>query len=271
MLQRNTTRAEPGGRDLSDADRAGSLFVQSVEKAMTVLSAFHHAEGPLTLTDIATRANIDRSAAQRMVHTLRALNYIARSADGHGFVPGVRILDHTLDFLRLNPLVRQATPVLQELRSTVRERVDFSLFDDLRVIYAIRLQTKRQTFNASIVGHSVPCFCCSGGWAMLARLPQEEARSIVQRSDRRPFTPHTLTEVDEIMDQIAQTRDRGYAVAQHQILQGEIVLGFAVLDSSGAPVAAVHIAGSLADWTLEDFVARNGPPGQQAARALSKY
>lgn len=270
-MPRNTTRAEPGRRDPSAEDRAGSLFVQSVEKAMGVLSAFHHADGPLTLTDIAARAGLDRSAAQRMVHTLRALSYIERDADGHGFVPGVRVLDHTLDYLRLNPLVRQATPVLQELRATVRERVDLSLFDDLRVIYAVRMQTKRQTFNATIVGHSVPTFCASGGWAILARLPEAQACDIVERSDRRPFTPHTLTDVDEIMAQIAETRANGYALALSQILSGEIAMGFAVLDSAGAPVGAIHIAGSLAEWTPEDYVARIAPMGQQAARALSKY
>lgn len=89
-MPRNTTRAEPGKRALTADDRSGALFVQSVEKAMNVLSAFHHSDGPLTLSEIAARAGLDRSAAQRMVHTLRTLGYIERDADGHGFVPGLR-------------------------------------------------------------------------------------------------------------------------------------------------------------------------------------
>jgi DNA-binding IclR family transcriptional regulator len=270
-MPRNTTRAEPGKRALTDADRAGSLFVQSVEKAMGVLAAFHHADGPLTLSDIAARAGLDRSAAQRMVHTLRATGYIERDTDGHGFIPGMRILDHTLDYLRINPLVRQATPVLQELRSSVRERIDLSLFDDLRLVYAIRLQTKRQTFNASLVGHSVPTFCTSGGWAVLARMPQDRARDLIERSDRRPFTPHTITDVDALMEQIEQTRARGHSLCIDQILLGEIAMGFAILDSEGAACAAIHIAASTAEWTTEDFVVRFTPLGQHAARALSRY
>lgn len=268
---RNTIRAETGRSANLEEERASPLFVRSVEKAMAVLSAFHHTEGPLTLSEIASRAGLDRSAAQRMVHTMRALGYISRDASGHGYVPGVGILDHTLDFLRLNPLVRQATPVLQELRTTVRERIDLSLFDDLRMIYAVRLQTKRQPFNASNVGHSVPTFCTSGGLAILARLPEDTARDLVARSDRRPFTPNTITEIDEIMQAVEQTRAQGYALALNQILPGEIAMGFAILDSKGAPVAAIHIAGSLAEWTPEEFRARTAPLGQQAARALSKY
>lgn len=270
-MPRNTTRAEPGRRELTADDRAGSLFVQSVEKALTVLSAFHHADGPLSLSDIATRARIDRSAAQRMVHTLRILGYIRRDAGERGFVPGLRILDHTLDYLRLDPLVRQATPVLQELRASILERVDLSLFDELRMIYAIRLQTKRQTFNTSIVGHSVPTFCSSGGWAMLAKLSDTQARDIIDRSDRRPFTPHTMTDPNEIMDHIAQTRANGYALTLNQILSGEIAMGFPVLNAKGEPVAAIHVAGSLSEWTPEEYVRKVAPLGQQAARAVSQY
>ncbi len=211
-MTRNTTRAESGVRGLTDTQRSETLFVQSVERAMSVLSTFHHAEGPMTLSEVAKGAGMDRSAAQRMVHTLRTLGYIERDTEGHGFLPGIRILDHTLDTLRLNPLVRRATPVLQELRKSVRERVDLSLFDDLRVLYAVRLQTKRQKFSTTLVGHSVPTFCSSGGWAIMSKLPDDRVHDIIERSDRRPFTPDTLTGVDDILEQVQETRSKGYAI-----------------------------------------------------------
>ncbi|QBF32670.1 IclR family transcriptional regulator [Thalassococcus sp. S3] len=270
-MPRNTTRAESGLRAPTDAQRADPLFVRSIERAMQVLSAFHHADGPLSLSDIAEMAKMDRSGAQRMVHTLRNLGYVRRDASGHGFVPDLRILDHTLDYLRLDPLVRRATPILQELRKTVRERVDLSLFDDLRVLYAVRLQSKRETFNTTLVGHSVPTFCSSGGWAILSKLPDERVRDIVERSDRRPFTPHTLTEIDAVLDKVAETRRNGYAVSLNQILNGEIAAGFPVLDPDGRPVGAIHVAGSLAEWSPEDFVHRFVPLGLEAARGISLY
>jgi IclR family pca regulon transcriptional regulator len=139
------------------------------------------------------------------------------------------------------------------------------------VLYAVRLQTKRQTLNTSLVGHSVPTFCSSGGWAILSKLPSEQARDIVKRSDRRPFTPDTVSEVDEIMDHIAETRIKGYSLTTNQILSGEIAAGFPVLNNEGEPIAAIHVAGSLADWTREEYVQRVVPLGQQAARAISQY
>lgn len=270
-MTRNTTRAEPGARDLSEDQRADPLFVRGVERAMKVLSGFHHTDQPLSLSQIAQFADIDRSAAQRMVHTLRTLGYIRRDPSGQGFVPGIRILDHTLDVLRLDPLVRRATPVLQELRKVVRERVDLSIFDDLRVVYAVRLQSKRQTFYTTLVGHSVPTYCSSGGLAILSKLPDAQVQDIIARSDMRPFTPHTVTSASQVLEQVAQTRDRGYSIGVSQILTGEIALGFPVLNAEGAPVAAIHVAGSQAEWTPEDFAANFAPLASEAARAISQF
>lgn len=270
-MSRNRTRAESGLRELSDAERADPLFVQSVERAMNVLATFHQADGPMTLAEVARHAGIDRSAAQRMVHTLRTLGYIQRDAGGHGFLPGIRVLDHTLDTLRLDPLVRRATPVLQELRRSVRERVDLSLHDDLRMVYAVRLQTKRQTFYTTLVGHAVPVFCSSGGWAILSKLDDTQVRDILDRSNRLPFTPDTLTACDAIIEEVEQTRTRGYAIACNQIMSGEIAAAFPVLDTKGVPVAALHIAGSLAEWSRDEYIQQVVPLGQEAARAISLY
>ena len=267
---RNTLRAESGVRYLSDAQRADPLFTTSIARAMQVLAAFHHADRPLSLAEIATRAGIDRSAAQRIVHTLRSLGYIRRDDEDRGFLPGIRILDHTLDFLRMHPLIQHATPVILELRRNVRERVDLSLFDGQRVVYAARMQSKRETFYATLVGHSVPTFCSSGGWAILARLEDEAVRAIVDASDRQPFTPRTLTDPEEIMAEVEATRARGYSIAVEQILLGEVAIGVAVTGPQGRPVAAIHVAGSLAEWTAEDFSTRVAPLALEAARAISQ-
>lgn len=267
---RNTLRAESGVRYLSEEQRADPLFTNSIARAMQVLAAFHHADHPLSLAEIATRAGVDRSAAQRIVHTLRKMGYITRDAEDRGFLPGIRILDHTLDYLRLNPLIQRATPVILELRRNVRERVDLSLFDGQRVVYAARMQSKRETFYATLVGHSVPTFCSSGGWAILARLEDEAVRAIVDASNRQPFTPRTLTDPEEIMAEVEATRARGYSIAVEQILLGEVAIGVAVTGPQGRPVAAIHVAGSLAEWTAEDFSTRVAPLALEAARAISQ-
>lgn len=245
------------------------LFVRSAARAMQVLSAFHQASGPLSLSEIATRAGIDRSAAQRLVHTLTVLGYVRRSADDRGYLPGIRLLDHTLDLLRLDPVVQKATPVLLELRKTIRERVDFSLYDETRLIYALRMQSKRETFYATLVGHSVPTYCTGGGRAVLAALPEAEARDILMRVALHKYTAKTETDPDAIMAQVRKVRSDGYAVVVDEFVQGEVAIGVAITRRDGLPLGAIHVAGSLSEWTPEDFVRHAAPLATEAARAIN--
>ncbi|MGV8295005.1 hypothetical protein ACV36C_39875, partial [Pseudomonas aeruginosa] len=62
---------------------------------------------------------------------------------------------------------------------------------------------------------------------------------------------------------------QGYALCMEESMVGEIVLASAVVDHSGRPLAAIHISGLLAEWTLESFSQRFSSLAVSAARALS--
>jgi len=254
----------------TDPDAAHDpLFVQSLARGFHVLASFGGAERALTLSEIASRAGITRSAAQRIVHTLRQTGHLRLSEDGRGFLPDLGILDLTYDFLRLNPLIRSASSVLLELRRNVRERVDLSLFDGQRMVYAARMQSKREMFFAMLLGHSVPTYCTSGGWAVMAMLPDAEVDALLAAADLRHITPRTLTDPDQIRAQIALVRQSGHALALEQIVMGEIALAVAIAGSDGRPVAAIHVAGSLSEWEPEEFRRRVAPLAAEAALAIT--
>lgn len=246
------------------------LFMRSVARTVAVMSAFQSARHPLSLSQVATAAGVDRSAAQRIVHSLLKLGMLTRDPEDRGYLPGLRVLDMTHDLLRLNPMLQRANPVMLELRRRVRERVDLSLFDDVRVVYALRMPSKHEIFSATIVGHAVPTYCTAGGIAILSLLPDEKVADIVKRSDLTPFTSHTIRTLDEVMVHVHATRERGHSVLCRQLLNHEVAIGAPIRDSSGAPIGAIHVAGSLQEWTAESFSDSFGPLVQNAAQTVSE-
>ncbi len=260
--------AEPPNTPTNDPPGTKSrLFLQSVARTLKVLEAFSQQPRPLSIAELSAAAGVDKSAGQRIVHTLQTLGYLERTSAG--LAPGKKVLYRAFDFLRMNALVESATPVLHELRKSVKERIDLSLLDGTDIVYVVRLQSKRETFWATLVGRRIPAFATSGGRAMLAALPDDEARTILEQSDRRAITPKTITEIPDLLAKIEEARRDGYALATEESMLGEIVLAAAVLDIHGRPVAAIHAAGSLSEWKEETFRRRVSPLVMEAARALS--
>jgi len=244
-------------------------FNQSLAKGFGILEAFSVHPGPLSLNELVEISGLERSSTQRMLHTLVALGYLERGPNQRGYVLGKKILDRTFDFLRGHPVLERATPIVEQLQHECGERVDLSLFDDLTIVYALRRQTKRQTFFATLIGRRMPIFSSSGGRAIMSHLSDAEVDDILARSHFKPLTRKSLTDPDVIRERVRQAREQGYSLAVEESLIGEVALGVAVLDHAGRPVGAIHIAGLLAEWTPESFAQRFSSLAISAARALS--
>lgn len=246
------------------------LFVRAAARAVAVLSAFEHAYKPLSLNEIAL-SGVDRSAAQRMVHTLQALDLITRDDEDRGYLPGKRILTMAYSYLRLNPVAQKATPVLLELRCRTRERVDMSFWDDTRLIYALRMPSKHEIFTATLIGNAVPVYCTAGGLAVLSCLPDAEIADIFERSPRMSYTTETFTTLAEDGGGGGRPHARPFhrlgAVAATRAGDGRA----GVRDGQGRPLGAIHLAGSLEEHSVEEFSAKFGSLLEQAGRTVSGF
>ena len=105
------------------------LYLQSVDRTFSVLETLSSFAHPPSLRELAEATNLDKSAVQRISHTLLALGYMERDPQTGGLLPGKRFLDRSFDYLRSNQIVSKAAPLLLSLRKLTDERVDFSLFD----------------------------------------------------------------------------------------------------------------------------------------------
>lgn len=260
--------AEPAGAAPPEEALDERLYLRSVGRALDALACFQSSAGPKSMNALARDLGVTKSAAQRTIYTLVAHGFLEK-AEGVGYRPGRRILDCTFDYLRLNPLVERAAPVLASLRSNTGERADLSLFDGETLIYALRYQSKRETFYSSLPGRRLPSFLSAGGRACMAHLPAAEVDAILARSALAPATPRTLTDPALLRARIAEAARDTYACAVEESSMGEIDLAAAVLDRRGRPLGAVHIAGLLGDWTEAAFRRRFAPFLTEAARALS--
>lgn len=248
-----------------------ALFVHSLEKAFKVLEVFGSGDQFLSLSEIAELSSLDKAAAQRCVHTLVETGYLEKEPRTARLMLGKKCLDLTYNLLRSNPLVVAATPILMQLGRDIGERANLSLFDGTSLIYAVRTQSGDDSyFVSALIGRRIPSFCSAGGRAALSRLPIDEAKEIISRSSLTALTRDTIVKPDKILAKVTEARERGFGSSVGEMMVGEVSVGGAILDSSGRPVAAVHIAGSLRKWEADKFEQRFGPEAARVAQLLSQ-
>lgn len=239
--------------------RKDVLNVQSVGKALSVLQCFGvdgESEKDLSLMDIVRLTGYDKSTAQRFTHTLHVAGYLAKNPHTKRYSLGVQVLELAFNFLRNNSFIEMANPHLIDLCRLTGERVSLSLFDDTSLIYAMRHQTRPDYYFSSLVGRRVPTFCTAGGRSILFCLGKAEAADILNRSSLLPFTAKTIIDREQLLKEIEKAGEMGYGVTAEEINYGEVGIGAAILDKVGKPIAAIHLIGSIAEWTPDGFEAK---------------
>lgn len=244
--------------------------VRSIGKAFEILEAFSGRGRSLSLAELTEASGLDKSSVQRVTRTLRDIGYLDQDPGTKRYSIGPRVLDLSYSYLSTHPLIARAIPVLVELRQAVKERVDLVIPDQDSIVYILRMQAKAETFRPALTGRRVPVFCTAGGRAMLAHLDDAEALRVIAGSDRRAFTRHTRTDPDAILEEVRQARRQGYCVQSEEWQPDEMVGAAPVLDARGLPVAALNIAVSLREWSLQDFEKKMVPALMAAAAELSE-
>jgi IclR family pca regulon transcriptional regulator len=254
-----------------DADRgADPLMVQSVAKAFRVLAAFDEDRPTMSLTQLAAAIDLDKSATQRFAHTLAKLGYLYKDPETKRFELSAKTLSLGYHFTRANRLVDRAMPYLLHLSKTTEETINLTVPDDTNIVFVSRFMSRHVLNNDVIVGTRLPAYCTAPGIAILSKLPLEEARAVLDRSDLRPFTPNTTYRLKDILKKLEVSAKRGFATAFEEYYHGDLSLAAAILDPKGRPVGAINIAVSRARFSPEEAEERFSPLVVAAAMSVSQ-
>lgn len=79
-------------------------------------------------------------------------------------------------------------------------------------MYLENIFTSRLNIHYSVFGKTLPMHCTGCGKAILSHLSQPEIDRIIEVIGLERFTPATITDYDQLMEELRVTRERGYAI-----------------------------------------------------------
>lgn len=256
------------------AGRSNTLFVNSVEKAFTVLGAFRKGQRELGLRDlslsqISDLSGLDKSASQRFTNTLVALGLIEKDAYTRRYRPAVGLTDFYYTYMVSNRLAEIAMPRLIEVSREHGTTINLCEPVGTEISYTIRVPHQKTAYRATIPGRRMPMFCTASGLVILANRPDDEVEQILAASHVRKITPWTVTDPVKVRKRLEKARRDGYCVSVQQSMAHEISTAAPVLDSEGRAFAAVQVPVYMPEWTTDMVEERVVPFVTETARAIS--
>lgn len=226
---------------------ATSYVIRSVQKALKVLRLFESKNAKLSLMEISDAVELNKSAVFRLLTTLTHEGFLERDPKTGKYSLGVTICVLGSSFFSSMSIRDIALPVMRRLADSsgfVVHLVIKSQDDRLIVIEKIGPSTITFIHNlSSSHGGELPIHCSGIGKVYLAGMSPERARAILESRTLETFTPHTVTNVEVILDSLPQIAKQGYALCinEHETYVNSV--GCPLFDYMGDICAGISLGG----------------------------
>jgi IclR family pca regulon transcriptional regulator len=216
-----------------DANQMGGFA-----KGLAVIEAFGRGRPVMSISETARVCGLDRATARRCLLTLVNAGYA--SSDGRLFELTPRILRLGHSYLSAS-LPRLIGPSLERLAVTLRESCSAAVLDGGDIVYVARVAQHRMMGIGLHAGSRLPAYCTALGRVLLAALPIEQSRSLLEATARVAITDRTLVDVDLIMAELNTVRTSGFAMIDGELESGSRAVAVPLLNIAGNTVAAINV------------------------------
>ena len=239
--------------------------VQSLERAFAILETMADAGGVISLSQLASDAQLPLPTIHRLVRTLVDLGYVRQEASRQ-YSLGPRLI--RLGETTSRMLGRWARPHMERLAHELGESVNLAMLDGDQVVYVGQVMASRNSMRMfTEVGRRVMPHCTGVGKAIMSDMDPAEVRDLLARTGMPARTDHTITSPDELLAELERSREREYALDEGEQELGVRCVAVAVPDASQR--LALSVSGPLTRMS-DETVQRAIGPLHRAADAISE-
>jgi IclR family KDG regulon transcriptional repressor len=246
-------------------------MVKSVSRALDIIDIVSSKKDGLGVTEIAKQMDINKSSVYRILSTLVQYGYMEQDEETSRYKLGYKFLEMSSKLLESIDLRKEAKPYLQELEKETNEVIHLVVYDQGEVIYIEKLEGTETLRMHSKVGKRAPMHCTAVGKAILAHLPSNVVLDILERKGMPRHTDKTITDKDEFLKELAQVKQKGYALDLEENEYGIRCIAVPIFDHVGKVIAAVSLSGPtirMTDERIEQLQARMRQIGKQISARL---
>jgi len=201
---RESAALPPGGDDAA---------VRSVDRAAALLISLGDADGAASVTELSRALDLHKSTVSRLLSTLERRGLVEQDCETGYFRLGVGIIRLAQSAERTLDLRTIAQAELEQLAASSRETVSLEVFDGVGAAVAIcQIDGPNLTPMPDLTGRPVAMHAIAAGKVLLASLPERTVLAIARRGLAQ-YTSRTITDPRALLEELALTRRRGYAVA----------------------------------------------------------
>lgn len=196
--------------------------MQSLDRGLAIMKYLSN-RNSVSVSEIASTFNITKSTASRIMSTLANHDIASQNGVNKKYRLGIGTLMFSSQMLNENLVLETFRPVMRHLMEATGEMLHLCAWNGSQVYMLDQMRGKNHSGVRSAVlpGMAAPVYCSAAGKVLLAYRPEEEQRALLEQTDVVAYTDMTLTDREEILEELRTIREKGYALEREE-MQGRV-------------------------------------------------
>src|SRR6476620_4953484 len=235
----------------------GPDFVEALARGLDILAAFGVDHRGMSLSEVAAAAGLTRPTARRLLLTLEELGFVRSSGGTFGLTPKVMSLG--MAYVSSLGLWDIARPHMEALVARTGESSSMAQLDGSDIVYVARVSVPKLIALRVEIGTHFPAAQTSQGKVLLAALPPDQVAAALAQPSRSGLPPYIGHSADQLRDELAEVRARGWALADEELAPGVRSVAVPVRDGTGKVRAAMNVTVHAAETTTQKLLDQHLP------------
>ena len=186
--------------------------VPAVERVLSILELLAGSRAGMPLPDIARELGLPKSSVHCLLVTLERRGYLHRNERTGCYLFGSKLFSLGNLALSGRELRDVAAPFLRALMEKTRLTVHLAVLERNEAVIIDKVEPSSMFKLATWLGKRMDVHCTGVGKALIAYLPDEELRRLVEERGLPRHNENSIVTIRKLKDELVRARRRGYAI-----------------------------------------------------------
>lgn len=221
-----------------------------LEKAVKIVDALREEKVPVGVNELSRKLSLNGATTYRILRTLMEYGWIYQNSEGK-YTIGYK-LSLNFDSEQFYAVLKDVSYyVMRRLSEQENEAVNLIVRQNENGIVLQQTRTNKLMDYVQAIGSVVPLHATSCGKVLLSELPDYQLNHLCEIMEFRPYTSHTITDKEDLVQALKLVRARGYATDLSESLNNSNCISVPVRGPSNEIIAALSFTGILSELTPE--------------------
>lgn len=220
------------------------MQIQSIQRALDILSLFSQSKPRWGLTEIAGSMGLAKGTAHNIINTLVQGGFLKQDPETRRYELGHKLF--TLGTIMAGTLEinQKAGGMAQQLAGRTGLVCRLAIWDHDAALVTLNAAPHYSDSLSQQIGPRVVAYCSAIGRALLAYLAPDALEAYLNTVKLSAFTPYTVTDRNRLVEILNETRDRGYALNHEELIVGQTSIAATIFKNQGRLSASISLSGS---------------------------